>query len=737
MTRKIIAVFFFIFLFLATHAQPGPSVREEKLLVRNMMITKSIKIKKAVYALDAFDSLARSVIIIEGNNITIDFNNATLKGSNKQKDPDHFFGTAIIIRNSKNITIKNLKIKGYKVALLARNVEKLILDNCDLSYNYRPHLNSTQEKEDISDWMSYHQNENDEWLRYGAAIYLHGCDFAEIKNCKVTGGQNALMMTQSNYGMIYNNDFSFNSGIGIGMYRSSKNTILYNKINFNVRGYSHDIYNRGQDSAGILVYEQSNGNLFFSNSVTHSGDGFFLWAGQTTMDSGNGGCNDNVIMKNDFSYAPTNGIEVTFSRNIIKDNRIYECDHGIWGGYSYNSVIEGNKFRNNRIAIAIEHGQDNEIKYNVFSEDKDAIKLWARKEQPADWGYAKNRDTKSRDYKIAFNSFNRNENVFNFIKTENLIISGNTYGDCNSIYKIDSTVLNIDSSVIENYDTVKSYKIVDEVVKKISNPMNPFLGNGIYTGRKNIRMTEWVPYNFNYPILWNTNPTDTLSEMKFEILGPKGKWKIKSFKGFEKISAMTGDFPSTITAQKIKADKTDIKIELEYLGEAFTNQFGENISKGKLFNFSFSKYFKPMNWEVMWFHYDSSYNPIKSGNLFPPYSKYRPFKREQTKKLDYAWWGGLKDDETKEQHYQFITVATTKSEFEKGEYELSVTWDDAVRIYIDTNLVVNEWNPSLYKFDESPNKKIKLKLGGTHFFRVEHIELGGFATLQLKLRKLE
>jgi hypothetical protein len=105
--------------------------------------------------------------------------------------------------------------------LLARNVEKLILENCDFSYNYRQHLNSTQEKEDMSDWMSYHHNENDEWLRYGAAVYLRGCNYAEIKNCKVTGGQNALMMTECNYGLIYNNDFSFNSGIGIGMYKSS------------------------------------------------------------------------------------------------------------------------------------------------------------------------------------------------------------------------------------------------------------------------------------------------------------------------------------------------------------------------------------------------------------------------------------------------------------------------------------------------------------------------------------
>jgi hypothetical protein len=56
---------------------------------------------------------------------------------------------------------------------------------------------------------------------------------------------------------------------------------------------------------------------------------------------GQGVCNDTMLVKNDFSFAPTNGIEVTFSRNVIRENRIYECDDGIWGGYSYNTSIAG------------------------------------------------------------------------------------------------------------------------------------------------------------------------------------------------------------------------------------------------------------------------------------------------------------------------------------------------------------------------------------------------------------
>ena len=74
---------------------------------------------------------------------------------------------------------------------------------------------------------------------------------------------------------------------------------------------------------------------------------------------------------------------------------------------------------------------------------------------------------------------------------------------------------------------------------------------------------------------------------------------------------------------------------------------------------------------------------------------------------------------------------------EEGNYEISVSWDDAVKVYIDDKLIIDEWDASKYKFDESPNKKVQLVLAkGTHKFRVLHAELGGFATLVLKLRKL-
>ena len=709
----------------------------EKMLKRGMVITEDTKIKKGVYKLDAGRDFDPPVILIDGYRITVDFNNVTLQGSNSRKKPDDFFGVAIIISSkSSNITIKNLKVKGYKVALLAKDVTSLTVENCDFSYNYRQHLNSTQEKEDISDWMSYHHNENDEWLRYGAAMYLRNCNIAIIRNCKVTGGQNALMMTDCNDGLVMNNDFSFNSGIGIGMYRCNYNEVVYNKIDFNVRGYSHGIYNRGQDSSGILVFEQSSHNLVYKNSVTHSGDGFFLWAGQTTMDSGGGGCNDNLILGNDFSYAPTNGVEVTFSRNKILKNRIFECDNAIWGGYSYNTTIAGNQFRNNNVGIAIEHGQDNDIYNNLFFRDRVAIKLWAKTEQPADWPYVKARDTRSRNYNLVLNSFNENKTAIDVVRTDSIKVFGNYFSHSDELIKADSTVTNVDTTqddaLVDKFSADTS--ILDTA---FANHIDPFKGRGVLNGRKNILMTEWGPYDFRSPVIWNTNPTDTSDMMSFDIKGPNGKWKIKSYKGVDSISSKSGNVPATITVKKLKAETTDIEIQLEYVGEEIKTPLGETITKGKPYSFSFRKFFQPIDWTVNWFSVDTTaYNPITTGELFAPNVKMRAARTEKTLKLDYAWWGGIKTDEG--QMLQFITLAEGTGNFQQGEYEIGVTWDDAVRLYVDNKLLIDEWSPSKYTFDESPHKTIKLDLSaGMHHFRVEHIELGGFATLALKIKKVE
>lgn len=377
-------------------------------LKAGLVLNKSVRIRPGVYRIGHRDETGRKgAITIRGNNLTLDFKGVTLEGTAQTVDPNRRQGTGIYVEG-KNITIKNLRVRGYKLGLVARNAPGLKILESDFSYNWKQRLLSGLDREDGADWMSYHRNEKDEWLRYGAGIYLRKCDGFEVRGTTIRGGQCGLMLMECNRGKVWNNDFSFLSAVGLGMYLSSDNRVMHNKIDWCVRGYSHGVYNRGQDSTGILIYEQSNRNVFAYNSATHGGDGFFLWAGQTTMDTGKGGCNDNLLYANDLSHSPANAIEATFSRNQFVHNLLVDNWHGVWGGYSFDTPIIANVFGFNGESIAIEHGQNNRIEGNWFRDDTVGVYLWQNANAPdPNWGYPKFRDTRNRGTVVKDNLFER------------------------------------------------------------------------------------------------------------------------------------------------------------------------------------------------------------------------------------------------------------------------------------------------------------------------------------------
>jgi hypothetical protein len=565
MIKKILPILAVVFTLTQTQAQERP-------LIKGIKITKSVKFKKTVYKLDAFDSLNKGVIIIEGNDIVVDFNNAVLKGSNLKKKPDEFFGAAVIVRNSERVTVKNLTAKGYKVALLADNAGSLTLENCNFSYNYRRQLQSTSEKENKADEISYADND---LLLHGAAIYMNNSDLAIIKNCKITGGQNALLMKDCDDALLYNNDFSFNSGIGLGMYGCSRNKILYNKLNFNIPGY-------GQNTAGtgIVLYGQSSDNLIFKNAVTHCNTGFVL---QSVDQSGG---NTNVIKDNDFSYAASSGIEMISGGAKILNNRLYESNIGIRGANSSINDIGGNRFRNNNIAVAMANSQKNNIHHNIFFQDKEAIKLLGDKQKFSIGDSLQ--DSRSGNYAIVANSFNSNAVVYNLEQTDKLNIFNNTYADTTVVFQIGSGVTNIDSFPNDELLVLLSN---DSIITEpyIEKPQEVFKGSGQLAGQKNNIVTEWGPYDFLSPLIRLSNPVDTDGTLQFEIKGLKGKWKVKSYRGLDSLSAKAGAMPAVLTAKRKPVANAEVFIEMEYIGEAITTQFGDVIPKGKPYIFRFKK----------------------------------------------------------------------------------------------------------------------------------------------------
>lgn len=699
-----------------------PCLRAENISLKaGMTIRASVTVNAQTYYLNAPDDPKKPLLTIEGQDIVVDFNQAVLQGSNDKNLPNEFYGLSILIKKgSKNITIRNAHIHGYKVGILADSAENVTIDHCDLSYNYRQHLQSNLEREDVSDWMSYHKNEKDEWLRYGAAIYLKNCQKPVITNNTVTGGQCALMMMATEKARVSDNDFSFNSGIGIGLYKSSNNLVYHNRLDFNVRGYSHGKYKRGQDSAAILVFEQSNSNVFAYNSATHSGDGFFLWAGQTTMDSGKGGSNDNFLYGNDFSYAPTNGVEITFSRNLVMKNIIHECDHGIWGGYSYDTDITDNNFEGNRIAIAIEHGQNINIALNSFSGDQTGVKLWSREKQPEDWAYAKLRNTESRNYWMAANRFTGNPIAFDIMGTDTVVFSGNTKLMVGEALRLGDRVDNIDTSREEGILDIDYQK--DERLKNIK--ADKLVETPSYA-KKEMRITEWGPYDFRYPLLWLQN-IDSLGLYHFEVLGPKGKWEIKDTRGFKIMNQGADSFPSYIIA-KADTGLAENNIGLLYTGPSYTDRFGKKQDSDSPHHFGY-QHFQPLSqWDIAWYAWDEAHNPEKSFEEFTKTFEQPPILTARRPAIDYTWWGpiakGLPAD-------SFATVAQTKMLLKEGNYQLGLTADDFVKLYVDGKEIIDAWDPKYTENDEDTHHRISIRLSeGEHHFKIIHAEKKGLATL--------
>jgi parallel beta-helix repeat protein len=684
--------------------------------------------------------------MIRGENIVVDFNGAIFRGAGEDQLPDAFTGLAVRVEKGKNIHLKNAVIRGYKVGVWAEGVDQLKITDSDLSYNYRQRLKSLREREDYSDWLSYHQNDQDEWLRYGAAIYLKKCDKALVKNVRAVEGQNGLMMTGCHDGLFYNNTIQFNSGVGIGLYRSGRNRILHNRLDWNVRGYSHGFYSRGQDSAGILCYEQSHENIFAYNSATHSGDGFFLWAGQTTMETGEGGCNDNLIYGNDFSHAPTNGIEVTFSRNKLVNNRLEDCAYGIWGGYSFETLIAGNRIAGNRYGLAIEHGQDNEIRGNLFEWDTVGIKLWEREQQPADWGYSQKRDVSSKNYRILDNWFKWVKMPLQIENTQNLTIE-----KANQFYRFNTLWQGGDNEAVtfygnfihenRNWGEAEAYRNQNALAYNSTNlnwklpkeakemaPESPsdaietFLPEGHPRGRNSILVDEWGPYNFQYPLIWLKEIRG--DEYVFDLFGPPGQWTLASQSGWKSLSAEQGNLPATLTA--VRNDSLSrLELELEYSGPRFFTRFGEEVPAHTPYRFRFERFEKKLQWIVHWHNYTELRDPLKQEAAFRELKQSPPVAVDTTTDLAYSWWRAPAEGVNPD---GFATFASTSFSIQPGRYRIQVTSDDGLRLYLDGERIIDNWNIHVPETNE-----VTLTLGGQHRIDIEHFEGGGFATLAFRL----
>jgi hypothetical protein len=680
-----------------------------------MVVTTSVRVEPGTYLAPAGD---RAAMTIRGDGITVDLRGVELVGTSDRTRPDRFSGTGIAIDGGRQVTVRGGTVRGYKVGLLATDTDTLRLFDITLSHNWKPRLHSGIEKESLVDWMSFHQNEKREWFERGAGIFLEDVTGGEIRGATVRQGQNGLLMTRTTGLRVWNSDFSYNSGLGIGMYRSSRNTIMHNRIDYNVRGYSHGFYNRGQDSAGLLMYEQCMDNVVAFNSVTHSGDGLFIWAGQSTMDTGEGGVNGNLFYGNDFSHAPTNGIENTFSSNAFVNNRVEENWHGVWGGYSWETVFLGNLFKDNDEAITIEHGQHIRIAGNTFDGDTTALRIWQNPSEPADWGYPQHRDTRSHDYVVLGNRFRDNQVAFQVTDTREMRIAGNIFTDVDTLTRTRGDTSGWSFTPSTTGRPAPAPIPAEYRVAPLRGGSDPMIPDGARRGRKTIIVDEWGPYDWQSPKLWPVGRSDA-NPQRLRILGPAGTWRLAGLRGVVSVSAEQGRVGDTLTVVPTGGQEHDYAVILEVTTDTpHMNRWGEPVPAGQPVRVEWGRFVLPIAWHL-------EFRPAPE---VPFDSTARVVATMDTTRLDLTWYRPPRPEIPQS---GVRTTARGRVTLEPGRYLLRTIADDAVWVAIDGRFVLEDPVPG-----ESRVKEVEFTATGTHELFVQHWQKGGWYELRLDIERV-
>ena len=399
------------------HLLAGPCLRIDK---PGTTVTGDVKICPGRYRIA--DRGERGVLVVTGSSTRIDLTGVTLESGDTIAS--QFTGVGILSLGVDSVTVRGGRIRGFRFGVRLEGGRGHRVSGIDLSGSRSQALRSTPTQFDEADWLDIFRP--DSFESYGAGLYLKQTRGAQITGVIARGSQNGIGLSDTREAWIADNDVSGNSGWGIHLWKSARNTIVRNRADHNVRCESAT-YRRGCDSAALLLREESDSNLIADNDLSWSGDGFFL-SGQRPQLSPSLG---NMVIRNDAAHSWHNAFEATFSAwNTFLENRADSSDYGFWLGYSRGSVVRGNIILGTRSAgIAIEHGGENELAENTIIGSAIGIHLFAPQAG----------DEASTAYRVDDNTIAKVQQGIVLERTTRAKLRGNLFDGVDDAVVVDST----------------------------------------------------------------------------------------------------------------------------------------------------------------------------------------------------------------------------------------------------------------------------------------------------------
>ena len=211
--------------------------------------------------------------------------------------------------------------------------------------------------------------------------------------------------------------------------------------------------------------------------------------------------------------------------------------------------------------------------------------------------------------------------------------------------------------------------------------------------------------------------------MPLRVLGPAGTWRAVGRRGIARLSKDHGVMGDTLVVTPTSGTD-DWQIDLEYRGVATVSPRGEQRAAGRPYQFSYSRFEPGGDWTVRFFAWADSTDPRKHDAGFKQLLERAPLLTQRARRLDYMWYSPTVKGVPQS---KFAVVATGRVELAAGTYTLQTISDDAVRVWVDGKLAIDDWTPH-----ESMVDVVTLK-GGTHDLRVEYVQVDGWTELRLDI----
>ena len=691
------------------------------------------------------DADGDGVLHIEGDGSVVRLL-GTLRGAAESTAPEDIQGIGIRVRG-RDVSIAGGRIEGFRVGLEARGTDGLAIVETRFDGGFRQRLASTPEAEAAGDWLRPHENDAGEWAaRYGAALRVTDARDVSIRDVTVRRWQNGLMLERVTDSVVADCDASFLSGWGLAMWRVERTLVARNAFDFCIRGYSHGVYNRGQDSAGILMFEQCSDNRILRNSATHGGDGLFAFSGIEALGQATppaaadrsaewfAGCGHrgNLIAENDFSHAAAHGLELTFAFDTrIHANRLLgNAICGIWGGYSRGLVIDGNRLEANgdagygleRGGINIEHGIANRILDNDFVANACGVHLWNDDPDPfaaTAWGQANG--TRGRDSVVLGNRFRRDAPAVHLRSAGRLTMAGNRFDAVEEPLRADAGSLAELSRALPEDPAAPPPVDVDAILRTagLGPGRDPRGARGARGGREAIILGPHGPWDHEGLVLQRLQRTDLYDEWR--ILGPDGVVDPRSLgerlgvSGDVRISRKAGSFAVLPEVQPVVSP---YELRLQVPGRPDLLARGtvrRSQWDGLVFPWRNDQVTDLDGWRADASRFGVPFRRfgllLPFGDTGPSDGLLGPLRRDS----------GIAAD-------RFGLIASSELEFPSGRWRLIVRSDDGVRVLMDGVVVLEDWSvhaarEQVHEFTVERMRRIPVE--------VEYFEQTGFATLDV------